>query len=167
MVYFAEMPSPVGTLLLLADEENLTGIWMDRKPPVEALEQPDQPVLRSTAQWLEDYFHGKPAEVGFPLNPSGTSFQQQVWKILLTIPFGETRTYGDIAREMACLMGKEKMSAQAVGQAVGRNPISILIPCHRVVGAGGKLTGYASGLEKKQWLLRHEGWLAAGNRSEG
>ena len=91
--------------------------------------------------------------------PAGTNFQRQVWRILLTIPLGQTRTYGSIAREMAGLLGKEKMSAQAVGGAVGRNPISILIPCHRVVGTGGQLTGYASGLDKKAWLLRHEGWL--------
>ena len=87
----------------------------------------------------------------------GTEFQKQIWNLLLTIPYGQTRTYGDIAREMAALSGKEKMSAQAVGQAVGRNPISILIPCHRVVGTKGQLTGYAGGLENKIWLLRHEG----------
>lgn len=167
MVYYAEISSPVGTLLLTAEEESLTAIRMDRQLPPEAQEQPDHPVLLAAARWLDDYFQGKPTEAAFALDPKGTPFQRQVWKLLLTIPFGTTRTYGDIAREMAHLMGKEKMSAQAVGQAVGRNPISILIPCHRVVGAGGKLTGYAGGLEKKQWLLRHEGLIAAENRSEG
>jgi len=92
-----------------------------------------------------------------PLMPAGTPFQKQVWQLLLTIPHGETKTYGNLAGEMAVILGKEKMSAQAVGQAVGKNPISILIPCHRVVGANGQLTGYASGLDRKSWLLRHEG----------
>ena len=92
-----------------------------------------------------------------PILPEGTAFQQQVWKLLLEIPYGKTRTYGDLSREIERLTGKEKMSAQAVGQAVGRNPISILIPCHRVVGAKGQLTGYAGGLERKIRLLRHEG----------
>ena len=109
--------------------------------------------------WLDSYFSGDPAEVTFPLNPHGTAFQKQVWEILLTIPYGKTTTYGAIAREMARRAGREKMSAQAVGQAVGKNPISILIPCHRVVGVNGKLTGYAGGLDRKEWLLRHEGWL--------
>jgi methylated-DNA-[protein]-cysteine S-methyltransferase len=95
--------------------------------------------------------------VDIPLAPGGTSFRRQVWKLLQAIPYGENRSYGDIAREMARLMGKEKMSAQAVGQAVGSNPISILIPCHRVVGAKGQLTGYAGGIPNKIWLLRHEG----------
>ena len=146
--------SPLGGLLLTCDEEGLTGLWMDREKP-EA--EDTHPVLEQTKNWLDAYFRGEKPALDLPLAPKGTAFQMQVWEILLTIPFGQTRTYGDIAREMAARMGKEKMSAQAVGQAVGKNPISILIPCHRVVGAGGKLTGYASGLEKKVWLLRHEG----------
>ena len=93
----------------------------------------------------------------FPVAPEGTDFQKLVWKLLLEIPFGETRTYGQIAREVARRMGRQKMSPQAIGGAVGRNPISIIIPCHRVVGSGGQLTGYAGGLDKKKWLLRHEG----------
>lgn len=103
------------------------------------------------------YFRGENLPVEIPLAPQGTDFQKAVWKILLTIPFGEIRTYGDIAREMALLRGMEKMSSQAVGQAVGKNPINILVPCHRVVGAAGQLTGYSCGLEKKVWLLMHEG----------
>ena len=91
-----------------------------------------------------------------PLSLAGTPFQRQVWSILLTIPYGQTRTYGEIAG----LLGRETMSAQAIGGAVGKNPVSILVPCHRVVGAGGKLTGYAWGLDRKAWLLQHEGWLA-------
>lgn len=145
--------SPVGTLYLTADEGGLTGIWMH---PVKT---EDCPILSQAKAWLDGYFSGNPTEVTFPLNPQGTPFQKQVWEILLAIPYGETTTYGAIAREMAQRTGKEKMSAQAVGQAVGANPIAIAIPCHRVVGAKGKLTGYAGGLDKKEWLLRHEGWL--------
>lgn len=161
MVYFAEYPSPVGPLLLTAGEAALTGLWMDREPPAGAQKGKDHPVLLRTKQWLDAYFRGEETPLQIPLAPEGTAFQRQVWEILLTIPFGKTVTYGDIAREMAVKTGKTKMSAQAVGQAVGKNPISILIPCHRCVGAGGKLTGYAGGLDKKEWLLRHEGWLQA------
>ena len=155
---FAEYPSPVGKLLLLSDGEALTGLYMDAAAPEDAV-QVDNPVLRQTAAWLDDYFNGVQSQWNVPLAPQGTAFQKQVWKLLLTIPYGQTCSYGDIAREIARQTGKEKMSAQAVGQAVGSNPISILIPCHRVVGAKGQLTGYAGGLEKKIWLLRHEGWM--------
>ena len=150
---YCEYPSPVGTLYLTADEGGLTGIRMHPE------KTEDHPVLSEAKAWLDSYFSGNPTEITFPLNPHGTAFRKQVWDILLTIPYGQTTTYGAIAREMAARMGKEKMSAQAVGQAVGANPISILVPCHRVVGANGKLTGYAGGLDKKEWLLRHEGWL--------
>ena len=143
--------SPLGPMLLAWEEEDLTGLWMNREIP-----ELRNPVPETVKRWLDAYFLGNPGEITFPLKPKGTPFQQQVWQILRTIPFGQTRTYGDIAREMAALTGKKKMSAQAIGQAVGRNPISILIPCHRVVGAGGKLTGYAGGLENKVWLLQHE-----------
>lgn len=158
-MHFAEYESPVGTLLLTAEDMCLTGLWMNRPKPGEGTEDTSYPVLHKAAQWLDAYFRGEPGLIDFPLAPKGTAFQKQVWDILLTIPYGEARNYGDIAREMAARLGKEKMSAQAVGQAVGANPISIFIPCHRVVGAKGQLTGYAGGLEKKQWLLKHEGWL--------
>ena len=157
---YCEYPSPVGTLHLTADEGGLTGIWMHPE------ETENFPILPQAKAWLDGYFSGNPAEISFPLNPHGTSFQKQVWALLLTIPYGETTTYGCLAREMAQRTGKEKMSAQAVGQAVGANPISILIPCHRVVGAKGKLTGYAGGLDKKEWLLRHEGWLQDGRKQK-
>ena len=150
---YCEYPSPVVTLYLTADEGGLTGIWMHPE------KTEDFPVLEQARHWLDAYFSGNPQQPDFPLNPHGTAFQKQVWDMLLTIPYGQVRTYGDIAREMAVRTGKQKMSAQAVGQAVGANPISILIPCHRVVGTNGKLTGYAGGLDKKEWLLRHEGWL--------
>ena len=114
-------------------------------------------MFRKTRLWLEGYFRGNPmAAEDLLLKTEGTPFQQMVWEFLLQIPWGKTCTYGQIAREMGKKLGKEKMSAQAVGQAVGRNPIWIIIPCHRCMGAGGKLTGYAGGIEKKAWLLRHE-----------
>ena len=147
---YCEYPSPVGTLYLTADEAGLTGIWMHPE------KTEDFSQLSQAKDWLDAYFSGNPMEISFPLNPHGTAFQKQVWQILLTIPYGETTTYGSIAREMARRTGKQRMSAQAAGQAVGANPISILIPCHRVVGTNGKLTGYAGGLDKKRWLLRHE-----------
>lgn len=152
MEYFMGYDSPVGRLLLTSDGESLTGLWMNRPVPGESA----LPLFGQVRAWLDAYFRGENAPIDFPLAPKGTEFQRQVWKLLLEIPYGCTRTYGDIAREMAVLRGKQKMSAQAVGQAVGSNPISIIIPCHRVVGAKGKLTGYAGGLEKKSWLLRHE-----------
>ena len=159
MEYYLQYDSPVGMLLLTCRDGALTGLWMDASVPADALPGVNQPVLRSAKRWLEEYFRGNAPDIrDLQLAPRGTAFQKAVWQILCNIPCGETRTYGSIAREMAVLLGKEKMSAQAVGQAVGKNPISIIIPCHRVVGTNGKLTGYAGGLEKKAWLLRHEGW---------
>ena len=111
------------------------------------------PVLAAAAEWLELYFSGKEPDFLPPLRPEGTAFQKCVWGILLEIPYGETKTYGEIARQAAEREGRERMSAQAAGQAAGRNPIALMIPCHRVVGAGGRLTGYAAGVERKAWLL--------------
>lgn len=156
MLYCAQYDSPVGLLLLESDGEALTGLWMNREP---AAETAHIPVLDRAKGWLDAYFRGEEPMVDFPLAPRGTAFQQKVWEILRKIPYGQVRTYGEIAREMADILSKDHMSAQAVGGAVGANPISILIPCHRVVGAKGKLTGYAGGLDKKAWLLCHEGWM--------
>lgn len=156
MVYYLEYPSPIGTLVLTSDGITLTGLYMDRQPKTGEYPGREITVLAEAAAWLDRYFQGNADPISFPLAPKGTVFQQRVWKRLLEIPWGKTCTYGDIAREIALESGK-RMSAQAVGGAVGSNPISILIPCHRVVGAGGKLTGYEWGLERKQWLLRHEG----------
>ena len=153
MVHFAEYDSPVGRLLLRSDGKALTGLWIGRDLPEASGEDA---VLRETKRWLDDYFRGEAPAAAVPLAPEGTAFQKLVWELLLAIPCGQTRTYGELAREAAARLGKEKMSAQALGQAVGSNPISILIPCHRCVGAKGQLTGYAWGIEKKQWLLRHE-----------
>lgn len=153
-MYQRQYDSPLGMLLLECNDTGLTGIYMNR----ENLQQwDDHSILRRTVTWLDAYFRGEPHPADIPLDPKGTDFQKQVWNILLTIPYGAAKSYGDIAREMAVLRGKEKMSAQAVGQAVGKNPINILVPCHRVLGAGRQLTGYSCGLEKKIWLLNHEG----------
>lgn len=155
MEYSVRYDSPMGPLLLTGDGAAITGLWMNRPAPeTEASE--NLPVFTQAKSWLDAYFRGKPREIDFPISPAGTAFQQKVWKLLLAIPHGETRSYGALAKDMARLLGKEKMSAQAIGQAVGANPISIIIPCHRVVGAKGQLTGYAGGIENKMWLLRHE-----------
>ncbi len=157
MLYFTTYDSPLGEILLLSDGTALVGLDFAGHWPECARISKSLPLFDDVKQWLDAYFRGEDPATGFSLAPQGTPFQKMVWDILLTIPKGQTRSYGDIAREMARRMGKENMSAQAVGQAVGRNPISIIIPCHRVVGAKGQLTGYASGLEKKIWLLHHEG----------
>ena len=143
--------SPLGTLWLTGTEGILTGLSF-----FEPGEDCTPGSFDSAKRWLNDYFRGSPREIDFPLAPKGTAFQQMIWKLLVKIPYGETATYGELARRTAAELGREKMSPQAVGQAVGKNPIAIIIPCHRVVGAGGNLTGYASGLDRKRWLLNHE-----------
>ena len=163
MAFITEVASPIGTLTLAGVGESLTGLWIaDQKYYMAGMEP--SPVRRDEAavfdqarRWLDRYFAGDWPQPGeLPLQPGGTVFQKTVWDILRRIPRGETTTYGVIAREIAAQTGKN-VSAQAVGNAVGRNPISIIIPCHRVVGADGGLTGYAGGVERKLWLLRHEG----------
>lgn len=161
MQYISHYDSPLGRMLLAADQEGLTGAWFEgQKYFARSLDREHEerklPVFDQAVQWLEVYFSGRSPEFAVALHPRGTAFQKEVWKILLEIPYGETRTYGEIAAETAARMGRSHMSAQAVGGAVGHNPISIFIPCHRAVGAGGRLTGYAGGLDKKEKLLRLE-----------
>ena len=152
MDYWVTCPSPLGELLLVSDGDALTGLYLDtQNQPVVDECRPELPVFTEAFKWLDDYFAGRKTPVSFTLSPAGTAFQKQVWEILLTIPFGQTRSYGQIARQISL-----SMSPQAVGGAVGRNPISIIIPCHRCVGANGQLTGYDGGLHNKRWLLRHE-----------
>lgn len=158
MDYFTHIPSPLGELTAGSDGEQLIGLWLpDQKYhratlSRDALSRDDLPVFRQTRQWLAEYFSGQePSLARLPLAPRGSPFRQEVWRILCGIPYGETVTYSEIARKM----GKPGAS-QAVGGAVGHNPISILIPCHRVVGTNGSLTGYAGGIAAKQWLLQHE-----------
>ena len=162
MTYTQHYDSPLGGILLAADEEGLTGLWFDgqkyfaRDLPVERTEQ-ETSVLTEAKRWLDIYFDGREPDFMPPLHPIGSAFRQSVWEILLRIPYGRTVTYGEIARRLAETSGRARVSAQAVGGAVGHNEISILIPCHRVVGSNGSLTGYAGGLDKKTKLLELEG----------
>ena len=162
MDYFTRFQSPVGPLLLTGDGESVTGLWIDRQKcrrAGRAGSEENPAAFREARKWLDGYFAGrKPAPSELPLNPAGGSrFQKTVWDILLEIPYGRLSTYGKIAGESAERLGMERMSAQAVGQAVGNNPISIIIPCHRVVGSNGNLTGYGGGLDIKIRLLELEG----------
>lgn len=156
--------SPLGRLTLVSDGENLIGVWLAGQKyfcsTVNELlsEKDDLPVFIKVKKWLERYFNGEnPSIKELPLAPQGNDFRQRVWDILCKIPYGETVTYGYIAKEIANSLGRKSMSAQAVGGAVGHNPISIIIPCHRVVGSNGSLTGYAGGIDKKIKLLELEG----------
>ena len=161
MEYTNEYISPLGKILLASDGHALTGLWFEGQKYFAAKLDPDHeekklPVFARTAEWLALYFDGeKPAFIP-PLTLKGTPFQKEVWEILLEIPFGQTTTYAEIAAEIARRRGLASMSAQAVGSAVAHNPISLIIPCHRVVGSDGSLTGYAGGIEKKEGLLAME-----------
>ncbi|NLX19341.1 MAG: methylated-DNA--[protein]-cysteine S-methyltransferase [Desulfobulbus sp.] len=164
MLYATEYESPLGTVTLVSDGDSLVGVWFHGQKFFAATVQnkvltpSDPPVFTLVKQWLDRYFAGeKPAIPELPLSPGGSAFRTAVWDMLCEIPYGEVTTYGAIARKMAAKLNREKMSAQAVGGAVGHNPISIIIPCHRVVGSDGSLTGYASGLSNKIQLLNHEG----------
>lgn len=163
--YTAHYDSPLGGITIVSDGEALTGLRFDEEgPSADAQEDAgaeERPVIRQTKKWLDLYFSGKTPDFTPPLCLRATAFRRAVWDIVRTIPYGKTMTYGEIAEIIARQKGSAKMSAQAVGQAVGQNPISIIIPCHRVVGAGGKLTGYAGGLDKKEALLALEGALGA------
>ena len=151
--------SPIGPLSLVADDHSLYGIWVQEQKHFERGIGDDtieavvsHPILDSVIACLDAYFKGKSRDLSdLPLAPIGTDFEKQVWSYLQGIPYGQTVTYGQIARDL------QMASAQAIGGAVGRNPWSILVPCHRVLGAGKRLTGYAAGVEKKAWLLEHEG----------
>lgn len=187
MLYLTKYESILGELTLVSDEENLVGLWIEGQKHfmgklagmdvveldlIEADEDSNiaetfqmrenvlkaRNILECVKTWLEQYFTGEnPNPKELPLAPKGSEFQELVWRYLCEIPYGEVITYGELARKVAVQMGKQHMSAQAIGGAVGRNPISIIIPCHRVVGADGSLTGYAGGVEKKRMLLELEG----------
>lgn len=164
MMYSTHYSSPLGSIMLASDGDNLVGLWLEGQKyfaatvAEEITERPDLPVFAATQHWLDRYFTGqRPAISDVPLAPEGGAFRKAVWDILCKIPYGKVTTYGEIAKKMAAQMNKVNMSAQAVGGAVGHNPISIIIPCHRVVGANGSLTGYAGGIDKKVKLLELEG----------
>ena len=161
MVSTCHYDSPLGGILLAADEIGLTGLWFDGEKyfadnlPKEYAER-ETPILLEAKRWLDSYFAGKEPDFLPPLHPICSAFRQSVWEILLQIPYGKTTTYGEIANKLAEKMGLSRMSAQAVGGAVGHNEISIIVPCHRVVGTNGSLTGYAGGIDKKIKLLELE-----------
>lgn len=172
MEYIAHYRSPLGGITLSCDGEALTGLWFDGQKYFGATlakewEERTLPVLEEAGRWLDRYFAGQKPDGMPPLRPKGTAFRQEVWAILRQIPYGCTVTYGEIAGQIAARHGLPSMSAQAVGGAVGHNPISIFIPCHRVLGGDGGLVGYAGGLEKKRRLLELEKMTAPGERGCG
>ena len=159
------MNTPLGEIIALAEDDAYRGLWFRGQkyegmgggdPALWQRGEAEDPVFRSLERWLDEYFAGRQPQEPLILRPAGSPFRQQVWQLLCRIPWGSTVTYGQLAKEMAAQLGRQTMSAQAVGGAVGHNPISILIPCHRVVGTDGSLTGYAGGLERKQALLALE-----------
>ena len=161
MPYTGHYASPLGGMLLAADDAGLTGLWFEGQKHFarglgNAHEEREIPLFDETRRWLDQYFSGREPDFTPPLHPLGTAFEREVWAILRAVPYGKTTTYGAIATQLAKRRGLAHMSAQAVGGAVGRNPISVIVPCHRVLGADGSLTGYAGGLERKRSLLALE-----------
>lgn len=157
MIYTTYYLSPIGKLVLSSTGPALNGLSFKAVADSVATNADNLPVFVQTKKWLDNYFSAHTPGDLPPLAPGGTAFQQAVWKLLLAIPYGQTVTYGQLAKQIAQQQGQAHMAAQAIGGAVGKNPIAIIIPCHRVLGTGGKLTGYAAGLDKKIQLLLHEG----------
>ncbi len=164
MLYQTKYASLLGTLSIVSDDCDIVGLWIEGQRYFqeglreEPLRRDDAPPLLQAKRWLDAYFAGeRPKPETLPLAPAGSDFRKAVWRRLMEIPFGGTAAYGEIAQRLAQDLGREKMSARAVGGAVGHNPISIIIPCHRVIGADGGLTGYAGGLDAKRRLLQFEG----------
>lgn len=163
MDYIHHYDSPLGGIILASDGEALKGLWFDGQKyfgstftPFAESVQKSLPVFEKTVQWLDIYFSGEAPDFIPPLLMQTTPFRRKVWELLLTIPYGQTMTYGEIADKIGSRNGLSRTSARAVGNAVGHNAISLIIPCHRVLGAGGKFTGYAGGIDKKIWLLEME-----------
>lgn len=161
MQYITHYKSPLGNVLMAGDKAGLTGLWFEgQKHFARCLdrehEEREIPLFETAKHWLDVYFSGKEPDFSVPLHFIGTEFQKEVWEMLGSIPYGQTTTYSSIAQQLAARKGLPHMSAQAVGGAVGHNEISIIVPCHRVVGKDGSLTGYAGGIEKKQSLLMLE-----------
>lgn len=163
-MHYCKYPSPLGMLTIASDNNSLIGLWIEGQQhfcenfECNLATCMSDSTLKATCKWLDDYFDGKNPKINvLSLEPRGGVFQKMVWRHLVEIPYGSTTTYGQLASRIATERGVARMSAQAVGGAISHNPISIIIPCHRVIGVNGSLTGYAGGLEKKQWLLQHEG----------
>jgi methylated-DNA-[protein]-cysteine S-methyltransferase len=156
MIYSTVYESPIQTLRLVSNGRSLTGLYMMSEkhlltPQADWVEDESIEPFSQTQQQLTDYFAGTLTEFNLPVQVQGTNFQQRVWEALNTIPYGTTISYGEVAQQIG-----QPSAARAVGLANGQNPVSIIVPCHRVVGASGKLTGYGGGIERKQWLLNHE-----------
>lgn len=163
MIYTSTYSSPLGAILLASKNNELIGLWFKgQKYYLNSINEEiqvkdEEEILKKTKNWLDRYFKGEKTSIKeIKINPNGTDFQKEVWKILCDIPYGKTITYKEIADKISKKRGLKSMSAQAVGGAVGHNPISIIIPCHRVIGKSGNLTGYAGGLDKKEYLLKLE-----------
>ena len=162
MHYLSHYESPLGAMTMASDGEHLTGLWFDGQKHDrstindEAALEPDLPVFTRTAEWLDTYFGGTDPGFTPPIRVEGSDFKRMVTSIMLSIPFGATSTYAQIAAEVARRTGRRHMSAQAVGGAVGHNPISLIVPCHRVLASDGGLRGYAGGVDRKEWLLKME-----------
>lgn len=161
MQYTSRYASPLGSILLAADDIGLVGLWFEGQKYfanglAKTHEEKELPLFAKVKRWLDVYFSGQAPQFTVPLHFIGSDFQKEVWALLCTIPYGQTTTYGAIAKQLAAKRGLPQMSAQAVGGAVGHNKISIIVPCHRVVGKNGSLTGYAGGIDKKAELLRLE-----------
>lgn len=176
IIYTNKYESPIGIITLACGKEGLKGLWFEGqkyfgsnilKGEMQLVKRQEEtaceycevsllPVFAETVKWLDIYFGGKNPGFTPRLNLVGTEFQKEVWEMLLQIPYGQTTTYKEIAEKIAQNRGLTSMSAQAVGSAVGHNPISVIVPCHRVIGSNGSLTGYAAGVEKKRWLLQTE-----------
>lgn len=161
MDYIHHYQSPIGSITMASDGDALIGLWLNGQKyfadtRTQKLQEKDLPIFKLTDQWLDIYFSGKAPDFTPKIKMKTTPFRKMVWEIMLKIPFGQTMTYGQIATQIARQKGLKQMSAQAVGGAVGHNSISLIIPCHRVIGSNGQLTGYAGGLDKKTKLLQLE-----------
>lgn len=160
-IYTQTYDSPIGEIYLTSDGQSLTGVYYSRrefekKNSLLCQKKVDSPLFLAVKRWLDAYFKGEQPEIDFALAPHGTHFQEKVWEEIRRIPYGQTVTYGEIAQKIAKEMGRPTMSAQAVGRAVGSNPISIIIPCHRVIGKSGSVTGYGGGIDRKLALFALE-----------
>ena len=160
-VWIAHSPSPLGRITLASDGDALTGLWFDGQTYYASTltgteQETDLPVFAQAAEWLDAYFSGRDPGFTPPLHLTGSPFRQAVWELLLTIPYGETTTYGILAKRFAIQTGRPVPAAQAIGGAVAHNPVSLIVPCHRVIGVDRSLTGYAGGVYRKEWLLALE-----------
>ena len=161
MDYYRTITSPLGDILLASDGSALTGLWFADsvtcpKNAGSGMQETELPVFEQTEEWLRIYFSGQDPRFRPKLSPHGTPFQMRVWSLLEAVPYGTTSTYGELSRTLAQQMNRSRMSAQAVGNAVKHNPISLILPCHRIIGSDGSLTGYAGGIERKRALLALE-----------